>query len=98
MRPRGPKKPIKPRKPIGTPATRNRDKLVTLGAQRDREVQRHSTKTRSLAVQSDAAHGIADPALRQMTLARLRYDQQEEHNRHRAKMADFERRFREARS
>ena len=98
MKPRGPRKPIKPRKPIGTPAMKNRDKVAAICAQRDRETQRHWTKQHSLARQSDAAHAITDPAVRQVHLIRLMAEQKEEHDRHRAKMADFERRLRVARS
>ena len=73
------------------------DKIATISRQMERERQRHSNKRMSIAVQRDALAGIADLALRTAMLAKLRYGEVEEYQRHKSRVAELERRLRDAR-
>ena len=90
-------KPRKPRKPKAGSVTKQMEKVAALSHQMERERQRHSNKRMSIAIQRDALAGVADPALRTSLLAKLRYDETEEYQRHKDKVAELERRLREAR-
>ena len=90
-------KPRRPKKLKAGSTPRWMDKIATISRQMERERQRHSNKRMSIAVQRDALAGIADLALRTAMLAKLRYGEVEEYQRHKSRVAELERRLRDAR-
>lgn len=86
---------MKPRKPIAGSISKSMEKAAVIQRQITRERERHQNKTASLSAQRAAMVQVADPALRAAKLAKLRHDEIEESQRHKAKLSELERRVRE---
>lgn len=86
---------MKPCKPKGGDVPRQFEKLRDIQGKITRERERHQNKTASLSAQRAALVRVADPALRAAKLAKLRHDEIEENQRHRAKLDELQRRARE---
>lgn len=87
---------MKPRKPKAGVVSKQMEKISTIRRQMTRERERHNNKMASIVAQRDALRGVGDPALRAAKLTKLRYDETEEYQRHKAKMDELQRRTREA--
>lgn len=85
---------MRSRKPIAGTITKGMDQAAGIQRQLALERERHTNKTASIAGQRGAIHGISDPALRTAKLLKLRFDDTEERQRHKAKVAELQRRLR----
>jgi hypothetical protein len=83
-------------RPVAGAASKSLKKVSVLQRQVAREHERHNNKVGSIAAQRDALRGVAVPALWAMKMVKLQFDEIEEHQRHKTKMVELQRRMREA--
>jgi hypothetical protein len=86
---------MKPRRPSRGVVARQIEKVGAVQRQIRRERERHSNRVSSIAVQRGALGAVQEPTLRAAEMARLRCAEVEEHQRHRARLSELERRARE---
>jgi hypothetical protein len=86
---------MKPRKPTSGAVAQKIERVGAIQRQIRRERERHHNKTASLSAQRAAVARVADPALRAAKLTKLRHDEIEEGQRHKAKLDELQRRARE---
>jgi len=86
---------MKAGKPVAGSISKSMEKAAVIQRQMTRERERHQNKVASLAAQHAIVVRVADPALRAAKIIKLRCDETEENQRHRAKLSELERRARE---